>query len=325
VRSLLRSLYGRSRNRLRHFVRYYLGHAVGFLFCGLVWSLLYTVSLCFVPGSSPIQALQAALEISFAINPPTVVIGRFVHHHTLLAIFSALGWIVLVVWYLLIPALVAAVIQRIPGMADSLFWLMQPQVAKFIQEYSRLRASAQTTSFLIRNGDEAVPAAYFNDTAKVTLVNVVDIVNWWYCQDLRLNSNANYMEIIPGKSFHDPGAKVQFSDKAVGEHDKVLRLQAWAKHVRRVPDDFLLPFDWSRPLPGAPRCIVDNDTQFVPDTRRGLLEKPRRSIVSCSPRWVFPGERVPKFLLHAYSGFRRSETRRTHRASRSAWGVYKTG
>lgn len=111
---------------------------------GMVWWVVYLLCLLLC-GIDFGASLSALLEITFAITaPPKAVaeayLGTFgkVDIPLIVRLVGFLGWSVIIAFTLLIPAIIALILERLPNVVATLWPLASAEVWDFFQRYTGL-------------------------------------------------------------------------------------------------------------------------------------------------------------------------------------------
>jgi len=251
-------------------------HPARFVFAGSLWWIAYVVLIEIVLGTDLPTSIDTALRVTFAIiSPHEAVTFAWKASHpnapvsTVVAGVGWMGWSVIVYFTFLIPALVAAMIERLPALASSLSPLMPPQVWQFVERYSESLSGSMGTMLHDVNDLDEDTRTLLEESRTETLRTVADLVRSWYLdQGEDLNANASFMRVTRGSDYRgDPTAGVLYSNKPVSENEYVLELVGWAYESDQLPNTLLLAIDRTNPSPGAPYAIVHDEPDGIADTR----------------------------------------------------------
>jgi|GEM_PF-1022104 hypothetical protein len=265
------------RTGVGRFVAFYLRHPAGFLVAAVAWWGTFVITLTLFFGIPFRYSVETGLEIAFAITaPPDAVSNQYreVHHISntpfIVQVVGAAGWTVIVFFTFLIPALVAAMIDRLPRVVLTLRSLMNAEVWGFFKRYADLLAAYTTIMVegaeLSRDGDSGV-GQLLRDNRVQVLGAVASVTTYWYRERIDLNANASFMRVIQGADSTDPSAPVLYSNATAGAHVRLLELDGWAHLNEGLPQTLLLPLDDLSPRPGAPYAVVHGEFDVVSDAQ----------------------------------------------------------
>jgi hypothetical protein len=260
------------RTRVGSFVAFYLRHPAEFLLAAVAWWATFVVALTVLLDIPFRYSLETGLEIAFTITaPPDAVSSQYhrVHPHIaytpmLVQVVGAAGWTVIVFFTFLIPALVAAMIERLPLTLRS---LMHDDVWSFFERYSDLLSAF--TKMMVEAGS-LPPEKSDEKTAQLLQANrvqvlraVASIATYWFRGQIDLNANASFLRKIRGADYADPNERVLYSDKPARDHEYLLELDGWAEETVGLSQTLLLPLDSARSHPGAPYAVVNGEFDVV--------------------------------------------------------------
>lgn len=238
-----------------------------------MWWCLYLVLLVFC-GIGISAAFNATLEITFGITgPPTAIENVYGKAHAVstippfIKLVGVLGWSLIGLYTLLIPAIVALILERLPNLVASLRGLAPSEVWEFLRLYTKLQHDYTTT--IIREPHVArstAGSAKISEVRRTALQAIASLVTYWYRGEIELNVNASFMRLLKGSGYPDPAARVLYADVPAGEVDQLLELDGWAFPHHTLPETLLLKVDLHRPRPGAPHAVVHQEPDVISNT-----------------------------------------------------------
>jgi hypothetical protein len=239
------------------------------LTAGFVWWCFYVILLLFC-GVDVSAAVNATLEITFGITGPSTAIANAYHRAVpppFANYLSGLGWSLIAMNTLLIPAVVALILERLPNLVASLRGLAPSEVWDFLRGYAALQHNYTTT--IVRERQFPRTSADNGRIAEVrrtALQAIASLVTYWYRGRIKLNTNASFMRLWAGSKYPNPDAPMLYSDLAARDAEQLLELDGWAFPHHALPHTLLLNIDNDRPRPGAPYAVVRRMPDVVSNT-----------------------------------------------------------
>jgi len=246
---------------------HYARHAGLWLMFGILWwcgFLLLLVSL----GATFVAALEATLEITFGITAPMAAVrtalGLTASQVSGGAQFAgSIGWTVIIAFTLLIPALVALMLERLPNLVVTVRGLMDPEVWDFFSRYSTVLGTYLNT--VARSSATQPPTKEaLRETRADAVATIAELVTYWYRDEVTLNANASFMRLLPGDQSSMPDTKPLYGNGAIASATPlVLELTDWAFPSPDLPEHLVLNVDQSKPRPGAPFAVLERKVDGI--------------------------------------------------------------
>jgi hypothetical protein len=262
------------RNGGNLLVRVYVRHTARFVAAGAVWWIAYVVFVELVLGDDLPTAFDKALRVTFAIvSPHEAVTFAWQASHpnvptpSYVSAVGWMGWSVIIYFTLMIPGLVASMIERLPALATSVSSLMTPEVSGFVEPYSKSLGAFMKAMMHDTAAVDDETRSLFVQARLRALLAVATLVRSWYLDETeKLHANASFMRLIPGSKYPNPAVTELYSKKPVSQYERVLELDGWAK-PDDMPATLFLAVDERSPYPGAPKAVVDDEPSGISDTR----------------------------------------------------------
>lgn len=263
---------------------HYMRRPGAWLIGGLVWWFVNLVALLLC-GINPGKSLNTLLEITFAISAPPDAVAK-AYHATYgnvpvpdaVRLVGSLGWTVIVAFTLLIPALVALILERLPNIVATLWPLASTEVWSFFRRYTGLMTTYHQIIVRERyaSADDTTSALSKIPELRVAALRATaSIVQFWYRGEIAFNVNASYMRLVSSGEMAENGLLLYASGEPA---DQILELDGWAHQLADLPSRLMLNVDRTRPRPGAPFAVVNQRPDVVANTldpaewrQRGLL------------------------------------------------------
>lgn len=236
---------------------------------GLVGWVAYVLILVLL-GASFSDAIETALEITFAISAPRDAVARtLAANPQSLSSFGQMaaiaGWVVIIAFVLLIPAVVALMLERLPNLVATVRGLMPTEAWEFFEMYTKLLSrylSAVAESVVLADGDVPTASA-IRATRDVFLKTIADLVTFWYRGEIELHANISFLRLVPGTSATTPDSVPLYAHSPARERASVLELVGWANPQSDLPTSLLLDVDEAQPRPGAPFAAVTHQHDVI--------------------------------------------------------------
>ncbi|MEA2338012.1 MAG: hypothetical protein QOE82_2019 [Thermoanaerobaculia bacterium] len=239
----------------------YVRHAGVWLALGVLWWTAFLV-LLIVLGASVTDALEATLEITFGITAPAIAVKnalRLTGASTPAAQFAgSIGWTVIIAFTMLIPALVALMLERLPNLVVTVRGLMDPEAWEFFSKYSTVLG--RYLSAVSRSSTSPPPSREaLQETRADAIATIAELVTFWYREEVELNANASFMRLVPGSASATRDLPALYGNGAtVADSPWVLELTDWGIPSGDLPSHLVLFVDYDKPRPGAPFAVVKN-------------------------------------------------------------------
>jgi hypothetical protein len=252
---------------------HYVRRPAVWLTAGFVWWCLY-VLLLLLCGIGKSTALNAILEITFGITgPPLAITQAYGVDHAgqapppFIKFVGMLGWSLIAMYTLLIPAVVALILERLPNLVASLRGLAPSEVWEFLKHYAELQHSYTSTVIrepqVDRKGGDIERIAEVRRTA---LQAIASLVTYWYRGGIDLNTNASFMRLWKGSEYPDAEAAMLYSNAVARDAQHLLELDGWAYPHHALPQTLLLNVDRDRPRAGGPYAVIQRTRDVVSNT-----------------------------------------------------------
>jgi hypothetical protein len=250
---------------------------------GILWWVAYLILLVML-GSSFGDAIEAALQITFGITAPAQAVSTALHlsgGRLPPAGVAAAGWSVIVAFTLLIPALVALMLERLPNLVVTVRGLMDTETWEFFSTYTTVLGTYLTAVVRASSSTTAPTNEALRSTRADAIATVADLITFWYRDEVKLNANASFMRYMPGDQSSRPDAETLYGNGLpASKSSMVLELTDWAVPSTDLPSHLVLHVDASNPRPGAPYAAVRGEVDGIANTldrsewrRRGLNER----------------------------------------------------
>jgi hypothetical protein len=293
LRSRIKDATDAVRGATKDLISFYLRHPVRFLVGGALAWLLYLAVIILTLDIPVFTGLEAALEVSFAISAPPQAMETAARNAWLADLerrhvpvdvrakqveqrlrgsrgaligLTAGGWTMLVAFALLFPALIAAILEQLPGVVGTLHELMPDEVRQFFAAYRKLLVGFATIMFRRRIPLGAAGDAEASQLRAEALAAVTVVVDYWFRRRAEFNVNASFARVVPTDRASATGVTMLYLHEPIGAHYRFLEVVSWAKPVPGVPQPLLIAVNVERPHPGAPFAQVKGEADVVPDT-----------------------------------------------------------
>jgi hypothetical protein len=262
---------------------HYIRHAGLWLAAGILWWVAYLIFLVTI-GITFGEAIEAILEITFGITAPAQAVK------TALASSGAqspagehfagiVGWTVIVAFTLLIPALIALMLERLPNLVVTIRGLMDPEAWEFFSKYNTILGT-YLTAVVRASTTERPTSEAIGETRADAITTIADLVTFWYRDEVELNANASFMRLLPGNESSMRDSETLYGKGVIASASAwVLELTDWAVSSSDLPSKLVLYVDESRPRPGAPYAVMKHKVDGISNAldraewrRRGLTE-----------------------------------------------------
>jgi hypothetical protein len=261
---------------------HYVRHAGLWLALGIVWWTAFLIFLAAI-GATFADSLEATLEITFGITAPAAAVKealRLTGALTPAARFAgSVGWTVIIAFTMLIPAVLALMLERLPNLVVTVRGLMDPEAWEFFSMYSSVLGG--NLSAVVRASVSARPSIQaLRETRADAIATVAELVKFWYRDELELNANASFMRLLRGADASTPQLPALYGSGATSsESPWILELTDWAILSSDLPAELNLYVDEVRPRPGAPFAAIKGKVDGIANVldrsewrRHGLTE-----------------------------------------------------
>jgi hypothetical protein len=254
------------------------------LTCGILWWVAYLILLVTL-GAPFGQAMEATLEITFGIAAPGQAVraalattGKRIADGEHFA--GVVGWTVIVAFTMLIPAVIALMLERLPNLVVTIRGLMDPEAWEFLSTYSAVLE--KYLAAVVRASSTIPPSvAAVRETRRDAIATIADLVTFWYRDEVELHANASFMRYVAGTQSSMPDEQLLYGAAGTTalQSDWVLELTDWAVKSSELPVHLALNVDPNDPRPGAPYAIINRKVDGISNAldraewrRRGMTE-----------------------------------------------------